>query len=161
MARPFPQPPVVIRRIMRLAKQGKSCRHIAGIVGLSRTTVSNIARKEGHVWGAVNTKKAAEANRAYGAEWRAEFIKRLSAKCADLLGDMDGAYLVFNFGGKDNDYNEHTLDSPPTEAKERLMKSIRLGMQTVLDVDRRDNVAGGLTDVQEYLLRQKGERPSC
>lgn len=38
-----------------------------------------------------------------------------------MLDDIDGEYLVHNFGGKDNDYNEHLLDTTPVEVKRNII----------------------------------------
>lgn len=139
------------------------CNQIAKEVGHSSDTVSRIARAQGHTWpeGAGNTKlaRAHEMRRAYSAEWRADFAARLSAECEDMLQSMHGPYLVFNFGGKENTYEEHTLSEPPTEAKERLVKSIRLGMQTVMDIARHDSDGGmGLPAVDEWLATVRGTK---
>jgi len=136
--------------IIDLLATGRSCRGIARETGHAHDTVGRIARAEGHVFGRTNLARAQEARRAYGAEWRADFAKRLSAKCDDLLSDMSGSYLVFNFGGRDNVYEEHTLDAPPTEAKERLVKSIRLAMQTILDIDHHDRGDDAMAVVDEW-----------
>jgi len=145
--------------IVDLLPSGRSCRSIAQEVGHSTSTVATLARSSGHVFGRANLARAREAQSAYGAEWRADFAKRLSAKCDDLLGDMDGAYLVYSFGGKDNEYNEHQLDSPTTEAKERLVKSIRLAVQTILDIARHDSDGGmGLPAVDEWLATVRGTK---
>lgn len=147
------------QRIIDLLPSGRSCRSIAKETGHSWSTVGLIAKAEGHTFGRANLARAREAQQAYGAEWRADFAKRLSAKCDDLLGDMDGKYLVFNFGGRDNDYCEHTLAAPPTEAKERLVKSIRLAVQTVLDIDRHDSDGGmGLAALDEWLEMVRGKQ---
>ena len=147
------------QRIIDLLPGGRSARSIARETGHSTSTISSIAKSVGHEFGRANLARAQEARQAYGAEWRADFAKRLSAKCDDLLGDMDGAYLVYNFGGKENDYNEHTLAAPPTEAKERLVKSIRLAMQTILDIDRHDNQGGDTSAVEEWL-KAMGRNPA-
>jgi len=147
------------QRIIDLLPSGRSCNAIGKETGHSSSTVSRIARAEGHVFAQANLARAHEAHESYGAEWRADFAKRLSAKCDSLLGDMDGAYLVYSFGGKDNVYNDQTLESPPTEAKERLMKSIRLGLQSILDIARHDSDGGmGLPAVDEWLQTVRGTK---
>jgi transposase-like protein len=147
------------QRIIELLPSGRSCRSIAHEVEHSPTTVARIAHEVGHVFGRANIVRAQEARLAYGAEWRADFAKRLSAKCDALLGNMEGEYLVFNFGGRDNDYREHVLDSPPTEAKLKLMQAIRLASQTVLDIDRHDSDGGmGLPAVDEWLQTVRGTK---
>ncbi len=142
--------------IIDLLPSGKSRNAIAKETGFSHDTVARLARSVGHRFGQQNLAHAREVAKAYGAEWRADFAKRLSAKCDDLLGDMDGEYLVFNFGGRDNDYCEHTLAAPPTEAKERLVKSIRLAVQTILDIDRHDSQGADTSAVEAWVEAMKG-----
>jgi len=146
------------QKIIDLLPSGKSCRTIAKQTGCSRNTVSRIAQSVGHEWGRHNLARAQEAQKAYGAEWRAEFAKRLAERCEALLADFDGEYLVYNFGGRENTYSEHLLEAPPTEVKERTMKAIRLGLQTVLDIDRHDRPDDSMAVVDEWLAALKGER---
>jgi hypothetical protein len=145
------------QRIVDLLPSGRSARSIAKETGRSANTVSRIAKAEGHVWGRVNLARAQDARLAYGAEWRADFAKRLAAKCDGLLDSMEGSYLVYNFGGRDNVYTEHTLDAPPTDAKAQLVKSIRLAIQTVLDIDRHDRTDDDMAVVDEWLKALRGE----
>ena len=147
--------PKAIRKVMCLAKKGKSCREVAKATGIGRTTVGKIAADHGHVWGAKNIENAAKANRAYGAEWRAEFAEKLSAKCEVLLDDVDGEYLVHNFGGKDNTFAQATLKRPPHAERLKLIQAIRISCQTVLDIDRHDNVGADTSAVDAWLEAMK------
>lgn len=52
---------------------------------------------------------------------------------------MHGKYKVHNFGGKDNTFNEKTLDEPPTEAKFTMVRAVGQAMKTVLEIDKHDN----------------------
>ncbi len=151
--------PKVVRKVMRLAESGKSCREVSKATGIGRTTIGVIAADHGHTWGAVNTRRAAEANAAYGAEWRAEFARRLSAKCEVLLNDMDAPCLVHNFGGKDNDFNEHEIAKPPHADRLKLMQAIRSSLQSVLDIDRHDNVGTDTSAVEAWLEAMRGRPP--
>ncbi|MEN6426118.1 MAG: helix-turn-helix domain-containing protein [Phycisphaerales bacterium] len=147
------------QRIIDLLATGKSAYSIGKEVGHSQSTVCLIAKSIGHSFAKTNLAHAHEARAAYGAEWRADFASRLSAECDSFLESLHGEYLVYNFGGKENDYNEHTLDEPPTEAKERIVKSIRLAMQTVLDIARHDSDGGmGLPAVDEWLATVRGTK---
>jgi transposase-like protein len=127
------------QRIIELLGQGKTCRDIAAELGRSPTTISSIAKEIGHVFGQSNASRAHEARSAYGAERRAATMAKFHQRADELLDAMEGSYLVFNFGGRDNTYEEHTLKSPPVEAKRQLMQAARDAMRTVLDVDRHDN----------------------
>lgn len=69
-----------------------------------------------------------------------------------LVSELEGEYLVFNFGGRDNTYAEHLLAAPPVEAKRALMATVRDAMRTVLDIDRHDNRnEEGLAAVDSWL----------
>lgn len=125
--------------IVDLLPSGMSAAKIAKQVGRSIQTVSRIAQAEGHRWGDTNLAHAHEARSAYSAERRAEIAARFTEECDRLLDELHGEYLVFNFGGKDNTFEERTLVEPPTEAKRQLIQAAREAMRTVLDIDRHDN----------------------
>lgn len=147
------------QRIVELFATGRSCNSIAKEFGRSTTTISTIAKEHGHVFGSPNLARAAEATKAYGAEWRADFAKRLSAECDAFLESLHGDYLVYNFGGKENEYNEHTLSEPPTEAKLKTAQAIRLSLQSIIDIARHDSDGGlGLPAVDEWLRTVRGEK---
>lgn len=128
------------RQIIDLCEQGTLSRNaIARETGVSPATVTNVATTIGHRFAQMHTSRAHEAARSYGAERRATLAAKFAQRAEELLDAMDGDYLVFNFGGRDNTYEEHTLSAPPTEAKRQMMQAAREGMRTVLDIDRHDN----------------------
>lgn len=145
-------------QIVTLIEAGKGCREIAEATGRSRSTVSGIAKEIGHTFGQSNLTRAHEARSAYSAEKRAELAAKATERAEQMLAKMEGAYLVFNFGGKDNDYNEHTLSEPPTEAQRAMAQTFRDLMRTVLDIDRHDNRADDqLSAVDDWLRSMIGE----
>ena len=127
--------------IIGMIRAGRSARSIAAETGRSTSTISNVAKSIGHQFGRANLARAQDARRCYSAERRAEIAARLVDESALLLDQLHGQHLVFNFGGKDNTYEERTLDEPPVEAKRALMQSVRDGMRTVLDIARLDEKA--------------------
>jgi transposase len=140
------------QQIIDLCEQGRSCRDIAAQVGRSHDTVSRIAKEIGHRFGRTNLSRAQEARSAYSAEKRAELAARATERAQEVLERMSGPYLVFNFGGRDNTYEEHTLEEPPTEAVRAMAQTFRDLMRTVLDVDRHDNRNDeGLAAVDQWL----------
>jgi hypothetical protein len=144
--------------IIDLLPTGKSAREIAAHTGRSVDTVSRLARSVGHAFGQTNLARAHEARSAYSAERRAESAARAQELADKLLGKASGKYLVFNFGGRDNDYNEHELEEPPVEALRQIAASYRDLMRTVLDVDRHDNRNDeNLSAVDEWLRTIVGE----
>lgn len=69
---------------------------------------------------------------------RSKLADRLQAEADRLLDQMDGPFLVFNFGGKDNDYNEHHLDRAPTGDVKNLMHSVGIAIDRALAIDKND-----------------------
>ena len=144
---------------------GRSYADIARQFGRGTGTVARIAKSIG--WTveqstALRTRKANEGRSAYSAEKRAELAAKATERAEQMLAKMEGEYLVFNFGGKDNDYNEHTLEHPPTEALRSMAQTFRDLMRTVLDIDRHDNRAeDGLAAVDQWLRGLVGEEAAA
>lgn len=155
---PARRDPKIISQVMRLAKQGKSCRDIAKVVGFSRDTVSKIAKDRKWQWGTVNTEKAAEARRAYSAERRATQVLTLAEKFDVMAQRLTGPYLAYSFGGKDNDYNSHELPHPDSKAANELSSAcyrIASTMKILHNFESAGDESHGA--VMEYLARAKGE----
>jgi len=138
--------------IEALLATGKSARDIATEIGRSPDTISRIARSIGHSFGRTNLDSAREARSAYCAERRALIAARLTEEAEKLLDQLHEPHLAFNFGGKENSYNEHLLGEPPIEGKRALIQSAREAVRTVLDIDKHDRKADeGLSDVDAWL----------
>lgn len=149
--------PKVIRKVLRLAKQGRSCREIAKAVGFSRTIVSQIAKDKGHTWGSVNTKRANEARAAYDAERRSGQVLRLAGRIDDLTERMGSPTVAFSFGGRDNVYAEHSFETPDSRTLldlARAQGAIAATMKILHNFDVSD--AGDLGAVDDYLAKAKG-----
>lgn len=145
-------------RIIQLLDDGKSCNVIAREVGRSSSTISNVARSIGHRFGHSNLAHAREVRSAYSKEKRAELAARATEAAERLLADLEREYTVFNFGGKDNTYNERLMDRPPVEAQRQMIQGFRDLMRTVLEVDRHDNRSDdNLSAVDEWLRSIVGE----
>ncbi len=57
---------------------------------------------------------------------------------------MDKPHLVFNFGGKDNTYEEHLLQSPPTGDLKNLMVSAATAIDKHIVLERHDATDPGV-----------------
>lgn len=66
---------------------------------------------------------------------------RLEDEANQLLDDLHKPYLAFNFGGKENDYNEHHFDEPPTESKFTIMRAVQAAVRTVTEIIKVDNAS--------------------
>lgn len=138
--------------IVRHIESGKGCAETAKIMNRSADTVSRIAHSIGWTFGVTNLARAHGARSAYCAEARAGIAALATERAQSMLERWEQEYLVFNFGGKDNDYNEHVLSEPPVEAKRAMAQTFRDLMRTVLDIDRHDNRADeGLAAVDQWL----------
>lgn len=143
------------QRIIELLHDGHSRAHIARETGRGVGTVNRIAeaigvRADQSV--ASRTRGAREARSAYSAERRATSAAKAQQRADELLDRMVGRYLVFNFGGRDNTYEEHELEQPPVEALRAMAAAYRDLVRTVLDVDRHDNRQDeGLAAVDQWL----------
>lgn len=101
-------------------------------------------------------KRATEAKVADNKARRAEISRRFLDKAAELLDQMDQPHLVFNFGGKDNTYNERELDRPPTADLRNLIVSAATAFDKHLAADRHDNDDQGLAAVDAWLRDMLG-----
>ena len=125
-------------RARELYDEGYSCNAIAKQLGCSPSTVSLWAKDEGLKFDRSQTALAVRAHVIDMAESRLLLTKKMLAVGHEALDKLDGPYLVYAFGGKENDYNEHTLDSPPLDAiktaqmiaKEAFMASSKALEQT-------------------------------
>lgn len=105
------------KRAQELAGQGLSCRAIAKELGCAPSTVSRWAEGAGVVFDRSQTAKAVAAHTVDLAAGRVRLAEKMLAVAEDMLDRLNDPYLVYNFGGKDNDYNEHTLNSAPVEVR--------------------------------------------
>lgn len=141
-------------QIRQLIEAGHGCVQIAKTVGRSNDTISRIAKAMGHTFGESNLARAHAARSAYSADRRAALAAKATERAGEMLERMAGRYLVFNFGGRDNTYEEHELAQPPTEAQRALAATFRDLMRTVLDVDRHDNADKGVSSAFDDWLQQ-------
>jgi hypothetical protein len=107
-------------------------------------SVTNIAKEAG-LTGAFDRSATKDATAARVADMRAERAEisaLLLKKARALIGDMDRPHLVFSFGGRDNVYNEHLLDRPPTGDLRNLMTSAAIAIDKHAVIERLDSATG-------------------
>lgn len=98
-----------------LYEEGYGCNAIAKKLGVGVATISRWAKAEGLTFDRSQTELAVRAHTIDLAEARVMLAQKMVVAASEMLDRLDGPYVVFNFGGRDNDYNEHTLDEPPVE----------------------------------------------
>lgn len=129
-------------RILDLHAKGLGRNEIARLVGVAQPTVTKVVRADGGSFDRAATASATKARVTDLAALRASLSVRLVEKAHGLLDDMDGEFLAFAFGGKDNDYNEHTLPKPPTGDIRNLMQSAAIASKESRELVRFDSDGG-------------------
>lgn len=132
------------------------CSQIAAAHHVAKSTVSKLAADFGLSFERSRTKNATEAKRADNAAMRAQIVERLYRRATQWLDQMDEPFLVFSFGGRDNTYNEHLLDAPPTGDIRNLMTSVGIAVQRAAELERFDADAGDKPAVDAWLDAMTG-----
>ena len=126
-------------RIRALHEQGLNCAQIAAETGRSKSTITRQCQAMGLSFDREQTKAATEAKVADSAARRAETSRRFLEKANDLLDMMDQPFVAFNFGGKDNTYEEHEFDRPPVDALKTIVHAAAQAFDKHLAQDRHDS----------------------
>lgn len=107
-----PLPEADRTRILKLHGQGMTRNDIARETGRSGSTVTKVVHDAGLSFDRTATKAATEARKADLAARRADLRIKFLDRADELLDMFDKPVTVFNFGGRDNTYEERTLDRP-------------------------------------------------
>ena len=116
------------QRIVDLLKSGKSFREVADLTGRSWGSIHNVAVGAGVRRDVQRTKKATEARRADIRARMALVAEGLVDDAARLREQIFAPHIAFNFGGKDNTYEEHEIPEPTARDKQALMTSIGIAL---------------------------------
>lgn len=118
-------------------------RAIAEELGVSRTTVSRWAKDEGLAFDRARTAQAVAAHSIDLAAGRQRLAEKMLAAAEQLLDSLDGPYLVYNFGGKDNTYAEHELKRPPVEVVRNAVTTAGITFDKLTRIVERDPDVSG------------------
>ena len=134
-----------------LHTQGWSRNKIADELGVSRTTVTRWAQREGLDFDRAQTAAAVAAQRLDLEKARLDLLSGLIIVASQEIERASKPYVVFSFGGQYNEYAEHTLDLPPAEAVRQMTTSAAVVLDKVhRELDRRGDgslqTVGALVD---------------
>lgn len=132
-----------------LYEAGMSCRSIAAELDVAPSTISRWAKGEGLKFDRSQTAQAVRAHTVDLAAARMELAQRLMVSAFDALDELDGPYLVYNFGGKDNTYEEHTLDRAPVDVRAKVHQLAKQTFDSASRIVEHDN--GGLDEAVGLL----------
>jgi hypothetical protein len=118
--------------IIRLHAQGLGRNEIARRTGRAQRTVSVICAEEGLVFDVSMTEEATRHRVAQLAALRADTAVDLHLDALKLTQAMWEPAVVFNFGGKENTYNERVVDEPPSAEKKNLMAAAGIALEKSL-----------------------------
>lgn len=119
---------------------GHSLRRTAGEMGFGLQTISDHAKEIGLSWDqASKTQAAANARNATAKDRRARIQLGLLEDAEKLRSQIFAPTLVYNFGGKDNDYNERMMDEPPHADKLRIMQAVGIAVDKSLKLAEHDS----------------------
>lgn len=141
-------------RVRELHAQGLSRNRIAREIGRNPSTVSKIARELGLSFDRGSDPSIRQAQDARASDART----RRQRLALDLLDDAEkmrqqlfAPCTVYNFGGKENSYNEHTLDEPGFRDKRDLMHAIGLAIDRAIRLDTHDKAGDAVAGVDAWL----------
>lgn len=110
-------------RLTELHAAGKSLHFIANELGRSKRTISVWAEKLGLSFDRAETAKAAEAVHVDNKARRVALEERLLVEAQKIMDQLWKPTLVFSFGGKDNTYEEHTIDRPTFSDQKAIVQT--------------------------------------
>jgi len=143
------------QRARELFDQGLSCNAIARELAVSPSTISGWAAREHLSFDRSATAAAVAAHSIDAKARRQNIAARLMDRAEEFIEQMDQPFLAFNFGGKDNTYEEHELTRPPTGDIRNLMQSTTMALKEARELERMDGdqqIADG-----ESLVRSLAE----
>lgn len=133
--------------VARLHAEGKTRNAIARELGRSGRTITNIAVELGLSFERAGaTAAATAAKKADGAARRAALQVDALEAAQRLLGQMFAPTKVFNFGGKDNTYEEAQHQEPPFRDKRDIATALQALAITALRLAEYDKATGSETE---------------
>lgn len=157
MAKPSPVGDQDRERVRELHAQGLSRNAIARQLGRSGRTVSRIAVELGLSFDrAPMVAAATEARKEDAKARRSALALALLDDAERLRGQMFAPAKAFNFGGKDNVYNETTLEEPTFADKRNIAQAVSTLLEKSIRLDAYDRETGSGTDVDRWLDAMTG-----
>jgi hypothetical protein len=135
-------------RTLHAAGQGRN--DIARTLNRSGAVISKACAELGLSFDRSAVQAATEARKADAAAKRALLQVDLLDDAQRLRAQLWQPATVFNFGGKDNTYEERTLDEPPFADKLKIMQAVGAAVDRSLRLAEHD-ADGGLEQAKSLL----------
>lgn len=138
-------------RITKAVRGGMSRNDAARRFERSPATISKIAHAAGLSFDRSKTAAATKAKQADNRSRRASITTQMLDDIEKLQSQLFAPTKSFNFGGRDNTYNEVTLDEPTFRDKRDITASISNLMGRVLDTERIDQPQAGQGALEDLV----------
>ena len=126
-------------------------------MGRSSSAVSRRSKILNLMWDRSKTRVATQANIADNKSRRAAIEAGLLDDVQRLRGQMFAPCKAFNFGGKDNTYNEVALDQPVFADQLRIMQAATTAVDRSLKIAVHDaDTSANLAAVDKWLTHMTG-----
>lgn len=145
-----PDDDATLRRLHGLP--GRSLTSIATEMGRSKATVSRHATDLGLSWDRSQVAAATQAKVLDAKARRAALEAGLLEDAARLREQLFAPTVVFNFGGKDNTYEQRHIDEPTFTDKLKIMQATGTAIDRALKLAQHD-ADGGAADARSLLER--------
>jgi hypothetical protein len=144
--------PQIDQQLTDLHAKGLTLTACAKQLVRSTTAVSRRAKTLGLLWDRSKTKVATAANVADNKSRRAAIEAGLLDDVQRLRGQLFTPCKAFNFGGKDNTYNEVALDQPVFADQLRIMQAATTAVDRSLKISLHDaDASANLAAVDQWL----------
>ncbi|UCR89258.1 hypothetical protein [Mycetocola spongiae] len=131
----------------RLYDLGMGCNAIGREIGIVPSAVSAWAKREGLKFDRSKVIAANKANAADLEQKRLRLVSKMADVAEDALDSLDAPYLVYNFGGKDNEYRDEVLDAAPMDARRTAVTMAGIAFDKASRVIERETDVSGATSV--------------
>jgi transcriptional regulator with XRE-family HTH domain len=143
--------------------QQVSCRQIAKQLGVAPSTISRWAEREGLVFDRAQVAAATRAHTIDLAAGRIRLAEKMLSATEDMLDTLDDPYVVYNFGGRDNTYEEHTFqDGAPVDVRKTVIQSAGVTFDRLTRIVEKSNPelesAEGILDMSAAMFEAAAER---
>lgn len=152
--------------LRNLHSQGLGRNDIAKAMSINSSTVSRTAAHLGLTFDRSRIQPAMNAIRADIEERRMLTALTLQEVIEDSLDRIYQETTVFSFGGKDNDYNEHTFSEAPVAERVKLLTAVGIAIDKQLklmppaaasDLDGAKSMLGNLGELLTAYSRQQDD----
>lgn len=165
MAAPVPWTDAEDAQLRELAAAGVSIRKMADAVDRHQSSVKRRLDRLGIHLDRTQTAAATQAKVIDAKARRAALELALLEDAERLRSQIWAPTKVYNFGGKDNTYNERDVDEPPNADKLKLMQAVGIAVDRSIKISDHDadtgitEAIGTLDSIADALAQVAADLP--